>query len=43
MPIFNLAHHRIQMSLLILWPTADMRAAQENCQTTLGNRINKIT
>ena len=36
MPIFNLAHHKIQMSALILRQTADVGAIQKNRQPPLG-------
>jgi len=42
MPTFDLADHKIQMSLLIFRPTADMRAVQKNRQTTFGRRISGI-
>jgi len=42
-PTFDLAYHKIQMSLLILRATADMRAVQEYCQTTFGNCVSEIT
>ena len=43
MPVFDLAYHKIQVSLLIFRSTADMRAVQEYCQTTFGNRVSAIT
>jgi hypothetical protein len=43
MPIFDLAYHKIQMSLQIVRPTADMQTVQEYCQTTCGNRVSEIT
>lgn len=40
---FDLAYHKIWMSLLIFRPTANMRAVQQNRQTTFGNRVSEIT
>ncbi|OAN71736.1 hypothetical protein A8B83_11660 [Rhodobacteraceae bacterium EhC02] len=39
---FNLADHKIQVSLLILRSTADMRTVQKNRQTTFGRGFNGI-
>ena len=43
MPVFDLAYHKIQMSLLIFRSATDMRAVHEYCRTTFGNRVSEIT
>jgi len=39
---FNLSDHKIEVPLLILWPTPDMGTVQKNRQTTFGRGFNGI-